>query len=508
MTSTQLLSKDYGSIPDEENAAAAGDALAEYGLRKRLPKSNRPGASSAAPQVAPGIKLPPRQLNKGRSGRGKAVLTSLWALQSLHDHTQAGQSRACGGGGRDHDGADQQQQRPKQHKHSWIYDMLNPRSHQLHARIFKNFIASVILIDLSLYVLSTDPKFMKGDERHEFFATTEAITSSIFMVEYVLRLLTCVESRRFKKYGPIVGRLRYLVTLPALIDAAATFPFFLELIFGVDLPTLTFLRAFRLLRIMKTNAFSKALSAVYRVIYYNREILWVAFILCIFLVLVTAFLMYYLRPREPTEDAADFSSIGATMYLSTLMLTGQGGPEGDLPWYTKSVVLLTGVFSIGMFAIPASMLTWGFEAEAERLAARAIQKARERRKKAEKVEGDYYSSTTSSSSSAYSGGWNCSSSLDTSDEEYQRVIAGDEEEEDKLSALFEDADADHSGSLGKSEFFRIMGEVIHKQSSGVGAGGGPVNEEMVQKLERKVEMVNKKLDKVLELLTKASDIKI
>ena len=502
-TTSPLLAKDYGSIPDEENVAAAGDALAEYGLRKRLPKSNRPGASSSS-AAAPGIKLPPRQLNKGRSGRGKAVLTSLWALQSLHGHTQAGQSRARGGGGGDHDGADHQQQRPKQHKHSWIYDMLNPRSHQLHARIFKNFIASVILIDLSLYVLSTDPKFMKGDERHEFFATTEAITSSIFMVEYVLRLLTCVESRRFKKYGPIVGRLRYLVTLPALIDAAATFPFFLELIFGVDLPTLTFLRAFRLLRIMKTNAFSKALSAVYRVIYYNREILWVAFILCIFLVLVTAFLMYYLRPREPTEDAADFSSIGATMYLSTLMLTGQGGPEGDLPWYTKSVVLLTGVFSIGMFAIPASMLTWGFEAEAERLAARAIQKARERRKKAEKVEGDYYSSTTSSSSSAYSGGWNCSSSLDTSDEEYQKVIAGDEEEVDKLSALFEDADADNSGSLGKSEFFRIMGEVIHKQSSGVGAGGGPVNEmvQRVQKLERKVEMVNKKLDKVLELLTK------
>ena len=291
--------------------------------------------------------------------------------------------------------------------------------------------------------------------------------------------------------------------MPALIDAAATFPFFIELMFGVDLPTLTFLRAFRLLRILKTNAFSKALSAVYRVIYYNREILWVAFILCIFMVLVTAFLMYYLRPREPTEDSADFSSIGAAMYLSTLMLTGQGGPDGDLPWYTKGVVLLTGVFSIGMFAIPASMLTWGFEAEAERLAARAIQKAREKRKKTGKA-GEYYSSTTSSSSSAYSGGWHSSSSLDTSDEEYARVIAGDEEE-DKLMAMFEDADADHSGSLGRSEYFRIMGEVIHKQSSGVGSGGGEVSKEMVervQKLENKVELVNRKLDKVLEILAK------
>ena len=44
-----------------------------------------------------------------------------------------------------------------------------------------------------------------------------------------------------------------------------------------------------------------------------------------------------------------FESLGSTMYLATLMLTGQGGPDNDnLPWYTKGVVLLTGVFSIGM----------------------------------------------------------------------------------------------------------------------------------------------------------------
>lgn len=142
------------------------------------------------------------------------------------------------------------------------------------------------------------------------------------------------------------------------------------------------------------------------------------------------------------------------------------------------------------------------QAEAERLAARAIQKAREKRKKAGEV-GGYYSSTTSSSSSAYSGGWHSASSLDTSDEEYARVIAGDEEEEDKLMAMFEDADADKSGSLQKSEFLRIMSEVIHKQSSGVGSGGGEESKEVVervQKLEKKVEMVNRKLDRVLEIL--------
>ena len=44
----------------------------------------------------------------------------------------------------------------------------------------------------------------------------------------------------------------------------------------------------------------------------------------------------------------EFQSILSTMYLACLMLTGQGGPDGDLPWYTKSVVLLTSAFSIGM----------------------------------------------------------------------------------------------------------------------------------------------------------------
>ena len=75
--------------------------------------------------------------------------------------------------------------------------------------------------------------------------------------------------------------------------------------------------------------------------------------------------MYYLRPQGDdvslVDDASDFESISKTMVLSTLMLTGQGGPSGKLPWYTQLVVLLTGIFSVAMFAIPASMLTWGFE---------------------------------------------------------------------------------------------------------------------------------------------------
>lgn len=242
--------------------------------------------------------------------------------------------------------------------------------------------------DLVSFVISTEPNL--SDYHRRVFHMWEGVTSTIFLVEYITRLVVVMESQKYYEQGPFWGRVSYALTWSALIDFLATFPFFAELATGWDLPTLTYLRSFRLLRIFKTSGFSEATRAVYRVIYYNRQILYVALLICVGLILLTAVLMYYLRPQNP-EHSQDFQSLGATMYLSTLMLTGQGGPEGDMPWYTKGVVLLTGIFSIGMFAIPASMLTWGFEAEAERMAQVAYAKRRQPQTNAEQDNWSYSS---------------------------------------------------------------------------------------------------------------------
>ena len=75
-----------------------------------------------------------------------------------------------------------------------------------------------------------------------------------------------------------------------------------------------------------------------------------------------------------------------------------------------------------MFAIPASMLTWGFEAEAERVAARS------RKRYLRKLRGLPDDSSSSCSSSQYSSAHDVDD-LDTSDEEYMKLIAGGEDEE-------------------------------------------------------------------------------
>ena len=195
-----------------------------------------------------------------------------------------------------------------------------------------------------------------------------------------------------------------------------------------------------------------------------------------YLVVVTSILMYYLRPRgkdvDLVDDITDFESIAKTMVLSTLMLTGQGGPSGDLPWYTQCVVLLTGVFSVAMFAIPASMLTWGFEAEAERLGAKAKKRAMAKRR------GEVYISETSSSSSNSSdiSGFG---DLSTSDEEYMRIIGGDDDDDD-----------------GESDDKVLGGQAI---SSSLESNKAELMRR-VESLEQSLAQTNNKLDLILQLL--------
>jgi len=104
------------------------------------------------------------------------------------------------------------------------------------------------------------------------------------------------------------------------------------------------------------------------------------------------------------------------MYLSVMMLTGQGQPEGALPWYTKLIVICTSIFSVAQFAIPASMLTWGFEQEAQRRIKKNLELQRQQEDRAKR--GLPRSAESSSSSDPNS---------DSSWEEYERIAAAAEE---------------------------------------------------------------------------------
>jgi len=380
---------------------------------------------------------------------------------------------------------------PSQKSKSFLYSMMNPRSIERHAVVFKWFITIVIVLDLLAFIMSTDPDL--NEQYAEIYVALEAVSSWVFLTEYILRLIAVAESVKYGTMGPIKGRLKYMMTTSALIDLAATLPYFLEQFTGYDLPTLTYLRSFRLLRILKTQGFSEAIRSVYRVFRYNSEILVVGLWIGMAFVLFTALLMYYLRPRD--EDHTQFKSLRATLFLSTMMLTGQGGPDGELPWYTNTVVVLTGIVSIGMFAIPASMLTWGFEGEAERLA-----KLRWKRKMG------CLTNEIPQTETGVNDEWSYSSDDYSTDEEYLNTIAGfdddSEDEEEKVMKAFQLADIDGSGGISRTEFLDYSRNLIHSKETMDGSRRNsrfPVAKRL-EALEKKVEENSKKLDRICDIL--------
>jgi hypothetical protein len=139
-----------------------------------------------------------------------------------------------------------------------------------------------------------------------------------------------------------------MIKFRAIVDLLATVPFFIQVGTGWDIPHLSYLRVFRVLRILRTYGYVRAFGACYRVVYYNREILWVAMLVCTFLVMLSSVLLYYFRPRNDFAEEK-FQSIPSTIFLSVLMLTGQDlwirGSE-NMPWYTKLMVGITGGLSV------------------------------------------------------------------------------------------------------------------------------------------------------------------
>lgn len=435
-------------------------------------------------------------------------------------------------------------------RHSWIYSMLNHKSHRPQASVYRAVFLTIVVSDLVAFLLSTLPDMQS---KSVIFYYIEAVVSSIFLLEYSIRFFTITESKaygrrqdrkiiirglpshtkkddilllvgrervdfdedrqrlrlnihvknrfvpvekqictgiatvifklpadadnalkqinskttflgeeisaRSARVNPCIGRLRYLVTMWALLDAIATFPFFVELaltqvIPDSTLPTLTVIRIFSLFRVMRAENYARCFSSAHRVLWMNAHIFVIALTLCLTLVLFTSVLLFYVRPYPEwynqngydNSSFTQFQSLPDTAYLSILMLTGQGQPDGPLPWFTKIIVCINALISVGLFAVMASMLTWGFEQEAERLLRKDIIQRRRAERGLPSQEKIPTLSEVSTSSSDTGG--DSLSSEEEANREYESIIVeeadicgGDDEDEGEEMRLSELAEA-------------------------------------------------------------------
>ena len=224
------------------------------------------------------------------------------------------------------------------------------------SRVVDICLVALIAASVLAVILESIPSFEQRYSAELYWF--EVVTIAVFTVEYVLRVWTCVENNELESNRPILSRLRFMFSFHAIIDLLAILPFYL-LTFGVfGNVDMRFLRAVRLMRVLKLTRYFAALNMLIIAVKENGRALAASFLILVTIMLLAASGMYYF---ERESQPVDFGSIPAAMWWAFATLTTVG--YGDVTPITvggKIFGAMITVVGIGMVALPTSILASGY----------------------------------------------------------------------------------------------------------------------------------------------------
>jgi hypothetical protein len=286
-----------------------------------------------------------------------------------------------------------------------IYRMLHPRElagryDDVPTRLGKPleiFIVLLIVLNVLFFVLGTVEAINPVDEDtgqpggtyNDFARVFEAFSVAIFVIEYLLRyghslrhlcccccflyaircpcvrrlicrpwrcrLYCVVEERAFHSIargGECVGRLRWMLTFYALVDVAAVLPFFVDLLVPAQqLPNLTWIRALRLLRLLKINAYVHCFDRYVKIVGQCIPVFQITLVLALITWVFFAILMHYAEKDSRDPDTREFYvSVPASLWMTLLNLTGEA-PLCDYTIPGRIITAIIGLFATAFFAM-------------------------------------------------------------------------------------------------------------------------------------------------------------
>lgn len=219
--------------------------------------------------------------------------------------------------------------------------------------VFNIVLITIITLNAMAIVLHTVPAYNRSYAR--LFYDFELFSVLFFTVEYALRVWVCVENDRYQHW--FWGRVRYILSVSALIDLLAILPFYVTL-FATDLAIVRILRLFRIFRLFRISKYSHAYRMILGVVRDKKEELLLSLAMIVFMLIILSSVMYYVEhPAQPTV----FSSIPATMWWGINAMATVG--YGDIHPITalgKALASVSAVLGIALFALPTSILVSGF----------------------------------------------------------------------------------------------------------------------------------------------------
>lgn len=221
------------------------------------------------------------------------------------------------------------------------------------SRLFDYFLIALILISVTGVTLSTVPSI--AARYPLFLGFVETCTVTIFALELLLRLWVADLKYKGRATFP---RLAYLLSTQGVVDVVAVLPFYLQLFVAEPSSILGILCTLRILKLVR---YSPALATLSTVIVQERHALLGAVTTILMALLFSSSVIYVV---ERVHQPEAFGSIPASMWwgISTLTTVGYGDvtPLTPLGRFFGGVVAILGV---GMFALPAGVLSSGFMKE-------------------------------------------------------------------------------------------------------------------------------------------------
>ena len=217
------------------------------------------------------------------------------------------------------------------------------------------FIMFMIALNVAALILGTVDQVFERAPR--VFRLVEAVSLIIFSVEYAARVWVCTEDPRYK--GAVTGRLRYMATPMALLDAAAVVPFYLAILAGARGLDLRALRTLRLVtRMARLTRYSRGVQMLGAAVSSRSQELVTAVGLLVVLLILASSLMFFMENEAQPEK---FSSIPAAMWWSIVTLTTVG--YGDVAPITAAGRVIAGVIAVlgvALLAIPTGIMAASF----------------------------------------------------------------------------------------------------------------------------------------------------
>jgi len=227
-------------------------------------------------------------------------------------------------------------------------------------KIINIFIITLILLNIIAVMLETVNSI--HEPYKQFFRDFDTVSVIIFSIEYILRVWSSNADPKYKH--SINGRLRYMVSVNALIDLMAILPWYLQSIVGFDLRVLRILRLLRFFRLFRLTAYTKSVKMVVHVFKSTFNELLLSLGLAVFLIIISSSVIYF---AEHGAQPKVFTSIPQTIWWSVTTLTtvGYGDmiPKTVIGKILTSIILLAGV---ALLALPAGIITAGFLEEIRR----------------------------------------------------------------------------------------------------------------------------------------------